>query len=647
MRARLLPVLLLIGLIAVAFGSPRTAVAGPSADSGLDVVRGAYDVLLDKFFRPIAPRDLLTAGWDALAGEARRAGLPDPPPLDALPEDRDAAFDTFSTDYLAYVAALPPSVSPTDVAFAVSTGMTASLHERHTNFLRPSAYNAFLGTLGNERLPVGPGIRWSSRPPWTVTAVAPNGPAADAGVQAGDVIVAVDGRDVTAATAPDLARALTGDAGTAVTLTVERGGGRLDLAVTRGPYYFPPLDSRMLADGIGYVRLEQFVASGTLLPNGTEILADFDRRLGDLDAQGAHALILDLRGNSGGSNLTAAEILGRFLPDDAPTVVFYDERGHETTGIVSGLMRRVQLPMVVLVDGGSASASEVVASTLREAGRAILVGRRTAGALASSQILPLPDGAGIQVAVAEVATARSGFRIDGAGFPVDVDVGGDARPGRDPQLDAAIAAVEQAPPPPAFQSTAGGASPNRLEAALAPSMPLSTQIPRNDRLTTVEVTGSRVLTHPNQIIDAGARDPFALQETLRRRGWLGAYEQDYAPEVFGAPEVDVTAELYSTAAGAADAIATNDAPELLESIPNLIELGDGTATYRGIWRASGEILLSWRRGDVVFTVGYFDAPGYERMDTLIAVAKLVDDAYARGLPAATLATDDLSPGLVP
>src|SRR5262249_39420899 len=158
-----------------------------------------------------------------------------------------------------------------------------------------------------------------------------------------------DGKDLSHADTPTLAASLAGTGGSTVTLSVDHGDGPHDVNVTRGPYYFPPLESALLPGGVGYLRLSDFVISGTTLPNGSELLSDLDQRLDDLDAQGAQSWVLDLRSNGGGSVQTADELLGRFLPDTVASVRESDERGHVTYEVAGGRMHSRQLPMAVLI----------------------------------------------------------------------------------------------------------------------------------------------------------------------------------------------------------------------------------------------------------------------------------------------------------
>ena len=650
MRTRSWPaVLLLIGVLIVGLAPrPRQLAAQPDEASGLHVIRAAYDILLDQFYRPLSPGELLYVGWDALTDQANDNALPAPPSLAPLPEGRAEAFAAFSTVYTDYVRSLPRDLRSTEVAFTVVDGMVRSVKEGHTFFLPPADYKSFLQQVGGDDVPIGLGITTSPQPPWLVRTVAPDGPAARAGLLPGDVIVTVDGKNVSRAAGREFFPALGGPEGTRRVLGIERGERKLELTVTRGPYYFPPLASSMLPDNIGYLRINSFPVSGVRLPNNTEFLDDLDWRLDELDAQGARALVLDLRGNPGGLVFTAAEVIGRFLPEDARTVINSDARGRQITGLAGGagsVGRRRQLPMVVLVDRDSASTSEVLAAALRENDRALIVGERTGGVLATALIQPLPEDAGLSVAVAEVVTAIARLKIDEAGFPVDVEApapsGEDLRAGRDPQIDAAVAALANAPLPPAQRTSTTGLIPAHLAAMFARYMPDPEQVPRTDRLSRVVRLSTRNFDHVNQYINYNGpvRDPLALQAALRARGWLGSHVQEYGLGLLTPPSVNVIVDVYAGSAGAAEAIRTNDFPDLQERMPVPLQIGEDSVAYRGIWMAQGGLAISWRRGAVVFTVSYFDVPGLETADVAVAVARLVDEAYTKNpLPATQLRT---------
>lgn len=645
-RLHLVPLLLLAVLAAAAFapGQAGRAVAQQPAaglaSGQVDVVKAAYDNLMDLYYKPLSPSVLLNAGWQGLTLSARSAGLPAPQPLGTLSDSRDDAFSSFSSKFKSYLAGLPSSASMQSLSFGLIRGMASSLNDDHTNFLSPPTYSSFLSELGGGDLPIGFGIQTTGAAPWIVTAVAPDGPADKASIQPGDEIVGSDGTDLRTASQAAFNSATGGPAGTTHDLSILRASGDMTMTVTRGTYYFPPLSSKMVNSSVGYISVDHFADAGLTLPNGTEFLSDFDRRLSDLDAEGATGLILDLRGNPGGDTLAAEEMLGRFLPASAETDLRFDDRGHQALGVVAGPMHPAQLPIVVLVNGSSASSSEVVASTLKEAGRALLVGERTAGALATSEILPLPLSAGLQVDVAAQVTARTGYQIDGSGFPVDVAVAdtrgpSDYRSGADPQLQAAIDALPQAPAPPnaEAQSTI---SKQRLSDLLSPYMPPAGQLPTNDRLTSVVATESLGLNEPNEWLDTfgfGGRDPHAGQQTLQSRGWLGSYVQNYNLAPLVPPGISVVIDLYATADGAHNAVVTNDFPDQQQLIASPVQLGDESTGARGTWLDLGSSAISWRHGNVVLNVGYGDVPGYDRMDTLVAIAKLVDQIYqANPLP---------------
>jgi carboxyl-terminal processing protease len=630
-------VILAAALSLVLLSAPNVAPAAlAQSDPGLDAISAEYRDMLDLFYRPVAPNDLLQAGWSTLGADAARRGATPPPALPALDADPDAALATFAAAYATYVAGLPSSFPASTAAADVQNGIADSVHEQHTHYLPPNIMRAFLSIVGGGQQSIGIGVKLGSDPAGLITDVAPGGPAAAAGLQVGDVIVGTDGKNLTASDTPTLAAALAGAQGTSVTLSFDRGSGPQTVIVTRGPYYFPPLESRLLPGGVGYMRLSDFVISGTSLPNGAELLADLDQRLDDLDAQGAQSWVLDLRNNGGGSVQTADEILGRFLPDDVRSVRESDERGHLTYELAAGRLHSRQLPMAVLINGGSASASEVAASALRDAHRAVLVGQRTAGAVASSELLPLPGGGGLQVAVAAAIAPASNATLDGVGVAPDVATSegrtlDDYRSGRDPQLDAAINALASAPPPPNVSPLQPAVSPSDLDQFLGGALPNTSEVPTNDRLTNAARWQRLDYTHPNEVIDqnGGAPDPVALQQTMLSRGYQGTVMASYGSAPGDLPTVSVNVDVYADSDGAHAALSTNDLPQMQVAADPPVQLGDETVAYHGAWLATGSTLLVWRRGRVVLTVTYTDVPGLDRPDTVVAIGQLVDGRAQR------------------
>lgn len=650
-RPRTLALAVVFGLLLVGPWSRPPAAAQPAAGPDLGSVRAVYDDLLDIFYRPLNPADLINAAWSRLGVIPRVSDQPAPPALGPVPDDREGAFAVLASAYRHYLATLDPGrVDEATVASILIEGMVRGVNERHTAFLPPAGFQALRASLGSGGAPVGLGIHAAQNAGgWLITEVAPGGPADQSGLAPGDLIVAVDGQDVTNASAVVFGTRTGGSAGTVHDLDIDRGE-RIHISVRVGTYYFPPLESRMVRGDVGYIRLRQFVGPGLVLPNGTEVLSDLDRRLDGIDAAGARGLVLDLRGNGGGDGITSIELLGRFLPEDTLSAFLYDERGHEALSTVAGQMRAVQHPMVVLVDGGSASASELTAAALRETNRALLVGHRTAGALANAFFLPVPEpggaDAGLEVAAEAYLTPYQRAEVDVVGLPVDVEAAdtrtaADYRTGRDPQLDAAVAALASAPEPPAGRSLAPVADPAALRWMLAPLVPDAADIPRSGRLRDITDIAVHDFTQPNEWVNffGPPRDPVALMATVRARGWLGSHVAVFNP--LQPPSVLVSIDLYATAAGAADAVATNDFPDLEEVKPSPVQLGEQTAAYRtvgfGIMGLQAFGLgrsITWRRGNAVFTVLYSEMPDQVPVDALVAIARQLDAAAQDHLPAA-------------
>jgi carboxyl-terminal processing protease len=220
-------------------------------------------------------------------------------------------------------------------------------------------------------------------------------PAEAAGILAGDIIAAVNGTDVIGRTFDEVTAEVRGPAGSDVELTIERDGERLDVTVTRAAVEIPVTEARMLDDETGYLRLTSFTNnSAELLRSDLESLLE----------QGATSIIFDLQGNPGGSLNAAVLIASEFLEEGL--VLRTEERssGDDYEVVKGGVATDDAVELIVLVDGGSASASEVVTGALQEAGRAVVIGENTFGKNTVQRIWNLPDGGGLKLTIARWVT---------------------------------------------------------------------------------------------------------------------------------------------------------------------------------------------------------------------------------------------------
>jgi len=264
-----------------------------------------------------------------------------------------------------------------------------------------------------------------------VLAVMRDRPAARAGVQDGDILLAVDGQPITAdMPVRDVVDLIRGDEGTKVRLTLRRKGVAepFDIVVVRERIEVPSVEWRVLGeDAIGYVKISIF---------GERTDQELQTGLNELAAQGVNRLVLDLRGNGGGLVETAVDVASRFLADG---VVLYETRrgGQERFYAVKRVDSPAQRwPLAILVDASTASAAEIVAGALRDAGRGVLIGEKTYGKGSVQEVHELADGSSLHVTVARWLTPAR-HQIDKVGLTPDVPVNisaADREAGRDPQL---------------------------------------------------------------------------------------------------------------------------------------------------------------------------------------------------------------------
>ncbi len=257
-------------------------------------------------------------------------------------------------------------------------------------------------------------------------------PAARAGIQDGDVLVAVDGKPITREmTVQDVIGLVRGDEGTRVALTIRRGreGAAFDVSVVRERIETPSVEWRVLnASGhVGYARVALF---------GERTNQELKTALAELAGQGIDKLVLDLRGNGGGLVEAAVDITSQFLAEGH--VLREQKRGGEERyfPVERTSSPAHAWPLAVLTDAGTASASEIVAGALRDAGRATLIGEKTYGKGSVQEVHEFPDGSSLHVTVARWLTPQRN-QIDKVGLEPDIPVAltaEDRDQGRDPQL---------------------------------------------------------------------------------------------------------------------------------------------------------------------------------------------------------------------
>jgi carboxyl-terminal processing protease len=264
-------------------------------------------------------------------------------------------------------------------------------------------------------------------------------PAEAAGIESGDVVLAVDGESVDGSTMTDQITRIRGEAGTEVTLTIQRDGGEpFDLTITRAEIALREVETELLDGHIGYIALNGFSALAS---------EQFAEGLADLLEQGADQIVFDLRDNPGGYIDAAQEIASQFIGDG---LIFTQEsagddvKEYRSTG--EGIATNPDLPVAVLVNGGSASASEIVAAALQERGRATLVGEPTFGKNTVQVWGRLENEGGVRITISRWFTpdhnsvAPDGIQPDIAAAPTAETPAED-----DPILDAALEYLAEQP----------------------------------------------------------------------------------------------------------------------------------------------------------------------------------------------------------
>lgn len=359
-----------------------------------------------------------------------------PPPAAATtpltPEELEALFDPFWEAWdIINTNFVDQPIDNLELMRGAIRGMVDALGDPHSSYMDPMEFNQ-----ANAALEGYEGIgAWVDTDAEFLTIIAPmpGSPAEEVGLLPGDEVIAVDGEDMTGVDGNLVVQRVLGPAGTKVKLTVRRQGERelLEFEITRARIVIPSVQSELLDEDIAYVQLLSF---------GDETTEVLRESLEELIAQNPRGLILDLRNNGGGYLSTAIEVASEFI---AEGVIARERFGDGREQVFEALKRgtATEIPMVVLINGGSASASEIVAGAIQDYGRGLLIGETSFGKGSVQQWIPLSNDQGaVRVTVARWYTPEN-QEINEQGLEPDIVIEltiEDFEAQEDPQLDAAI-----------------------------------------------------------------------------------------------------------------------------------------------------------------------------------------------------------------
>ena len=419
-----------------------TPVPNTSPEAAEALVEQAVGLLQDHYVDDLNSGDLYGAAYAGAASALQAAGQP--AQQQALVFKGDAKQDaaTFKTAYLALASKASSDINQTLLAYEAIQAMIVKINECHTAFLDPQQYQSVTAGLAgtNTYGGIGVSIRTQTRPV-TIGDIFPDTPAAKSGLQPGDAIVKVDGVDVSNLTADQISPLVRGEVGTPVTLTVQRPGesAPLDITITREQITVPVFTTKVVTGPngakIGYMKLYSF-SSAT--QDGTATDKAFQQALDNFEQQGVTGWVLDLRDNGGGYIDMLSKLASRFIKNGQP-VAYTIMRGGQEQEIPTDkrLYDTAQHPFAVLINGGSASASEAFASAAQDYGFARLFGETTAGCLAGASSFKLADGSALQITIEKVVSPKH-REINQVGQPPDQEIKPDPTGATDPVLDAAV-----------------------------------------------------------------------------------------------------------------------------------------------------------------------------------------------------------------
>lgn len=306
----------------------------------------------------------------------------------------------------------------------------SSYGDKYTMYYTADEYKALKESTNGKFYGIGAVCQLSGEGGVLLVDVYDNGAGYQAGLRSGDRVVNVDGRDITDMELSSAVALIKGDKGTSVTLEVIRGTERLTFSAVRDAVEAKTVSYTLLDNNIGYLSISQFEEVTT---------KQFKAAVEDLQSQGMKGLVIDIRNNPGGLLDTVVGMLKYMLPDGL--IVYTEDKQGNRKEYKGQDNDEFNLPLAVIVNGNSASASEIFAGAIQDYGKGTIIGTQTYGKGIVQTVKPLTDGSAIKFTIAKYFTPKGQY-IHGKGVTPDMVVEYDTDADVDTQLDAAIKNVE-------------------------------------------------------------------------------------------------------------------------------------------------------------------------------------------------------------
>jgi carboxyl-terminal processing protease len=423
-----------IGAAALAVPSAYAATSTPTISAAQsNEVSTSYHYLTTEFYRKVDDQKVLDGARDGLNYTLSKHHITNKVPSFHASGD-DANVRSIELDLEDAQRAAGKKVPATDLTYSAISGMLNSVNDRYTVFLDPKDYAELnTGLDGADFGGTGIVIQEDDASKYiAVSDIVPNAPADKAGIQQDDLIIAIDGESTKGWSVDRASAHLRGKEGTKVSITLQRDGKALaPVTLTRAKIHQLSVFDKMLPGNIGYVALTVFGKD-----TSTELASALDR----LQKKGAKAIIMDLRNNGGGYLQAAVGVSSKFI--SSGPIVSVESRGSNITTLEANDTAITPVPLAVLVNQYTASASEITSGAIQDSGVGTLIGEKTFGKGVVQTIYPLPDGSAVKITSARYLTPHN-RDINHLGIQPDITVAeprtsrfGD--PKNDPQLRRAM-----------------------------------------------------------------------------------------------------------------------------------------------------------------------------------------------------------------